>query len=126
MDPGDQAPADVRADPCDQPPGEEPELSRPRGRLGLNGELSVLELHRPAVAGEVSPDEPVPRAEDPGLGSGSLPAARLHQLLQESPERLWVAWVRAGTGVAPQPPSATSAGVAVGRWSRRAAGTGRV
>ena len=54
--------------------------------------------------GHLRADHPLPGAEDRRLGRRLLPAARLHQPVQHRAERLRVARVGPGPGVAAQPP----------------------
>src|SRR6266498_1067537 len=96
---GDHVVAHLRGDAGEQLRGEQPQLGGPRGRLGLDGQLAVLQLDRAAALGDVRPDHLGPVAEHGRLGRRPLPAARLDQLGQDRPEQLRVAGVRPRSGV---------------------------
>lgn len=84
----------------EQSAGEQPKLSRPRRRFGGQPQLAVAKAHRLAVCGDIRADQRGPVGEDAGLGDRSLPAALGKQSGGHLADRLWVAFVGAGTGVA--------------------------
>ena len=93
-------PTNLRTDTSQQPSGEAAQLCRPGGRFGFDGELTVFELHRPAVAAEVATDQHLPGTEDPCLGGRPLPSAGLDKLRQQLPQWLRIPRVGSGTRVA--------------------------
>ena len=58
---GDHVVADLGGDALEQRAGEQPQLGGPRGRLGLDGQLAVVQLDRAAVRGDVRRRPPSPR-----------------------------------------------------------------
>ncbi|GIG89084.1 hypothetical protein Pen02_40200 [Plantactinospora endophytica] len=103
MEPTNHAVPDLGRDPLQQRRRQQSELGRPRGRLRLDREFAVLQLHRTAVLGDVRAHHPLPGAEDGGLGGRLLPAPGLHQPGQHRTEELWITRVGPGAGVAARP-----------------------
>ncbi len=88
---------------CSRAAAEQPQLGGPGGRLRLDGQHAVLQLHRAAVRGDLRADHPLPGAEDRRLGRRLLPAPGLDEAGQHGTEQLRVARVRSRPGVAAQP-----------------------
>src|SRR5690606_34513367 len=97
--------SDPGGDLVDELALEQPQLSGPRRRVGLHGELAVLQCDGLGVFGDLGADQLGPFPEDRPVRQVCSPFALTGEPLQHATHRLWIAVVRAGTG----PPASTTA-----------------